>query len=188
MLTAFLKLKTMYSTIVFILRTICFFFYKIVCCINFTTFLYSFKYYFVNFVVSSLTWRDLMFDINAFIFSSFQYFFIMRILFSNFFCLCCAFNVMMIKFYHFDLCRIMIENYKSCWICYINSAAKFFNIFCCLNIKFFTIFNFRNLIVSFFVFRHHFTMMTMFLNFLSFNATSLFIIINFGAVRDKIKW
>ena len=165
-----------------------FFFYKTVYYINFTTFSYSFKYCFVNFVVSLLTWRDLMFDINAFIFSSFQYFFIMRILFLSFFCFCCAFNVMMIKFYHFDSCRITIENCESCWICCINSTTKSFNIFCCFNIKFFTTFNFKNRIASFFVFRYHFIIMTMFLNFLSFNATLLFIIINFKTKRDSVKW
>ena len=120
------------------------FFYKIVCCINFTTFSYSFKYCFINFVILLSTWRDLMFNINASIFSLFQYFFIMRILFSSFFCLCCAFNIMMIKFCHSDLCRITIENCKLCWICCINSTTKSFNIFCCLNIKFLTTFNLRN--------------------------------------------
>ena len=188
MLTTFLKSKTIYSIIVFTSRTIYFLFCKTVCCINLTIFSYSFKYHFINFVVSSLTWRDLMLDINAFIFSSFQYFFIMQILSSNLFCLCCAFNVMMIKFHHFDLCHITIENYKSCWICCINSAAKSFNISCCFNIKFLIIFNFKNRVASFVVFRHHFIIMTMFLNFLSFNAISLFIIINSKTVRDSVKW
>ena len=188
MLTTFLKLKTMYSTIVFTSRTIYFFFYKIVCCINFTTFSYSFKYHFINFIVLSSTWRDLMSDINAFIFSLFQYFFIMRILFSNFFYLYCAFNVMIIKFCHFNSCRITIKNYKLCWICCINFATKSFNIFCYFNIKFLTIFNFRNRIASFVVSRHHFIMTMMFLNFLFFNAISLFIIINSKTMRDNVKW
>ena len=187
MLTAFLKSKTIYLIIVFTSWTIYFFFCKIVCCINFTTFLYLFKYHFINFVVLSLTWRDLMSDINAFIFLSFQYRFIMRILFSNFFCFYCAFNIMMIKFCHFDSCRITIENCKSCWIYYINFATKFFNIFYYFNIKFFTIFNFKNLIVSFFAFQHHFIMTTMFLNFLSLNAISLFIIINFETKQNCYK-
>ena len=187
-MTTFLKSKTIYSTIIFTSRTICFFFYKTVCCINLTTFSYLFEYHFINFVALLSTWRDLMFNINAFIFSSFQYFFIMWILFSNFFCFCCAFNVMMIKFYHFDSCRITIENCESCWICCINSTAKFFNIFCYFNIKFFTTFNFKNRIALFFVFRHHFIMTTMFLNFLFFNAISLFITINFETERNNVKW
>ena len=129
-----------------------------------------------------------MSDINAFIFSSFQYFFIMRILSSNLFCFCCAFNVMMIKFCHFDLCRITIKNYKLCWIYCINSATKSFNIFYYFNIKFLITFNFKNRITSFVAFQHHFTITMMFLNFLSFNATSLFIIINSRTVRDNVKW
>ena len=188
MLTAFLKSKMIYLTIVFTSRAIYFLFYKIACYINFTTFLYSFKYRFINFVASSLMWCNLMFNINAFIFSSFQYFFIMRILFSSFFCFYCAFNIMMIKFYYFDSCCITIENCKSCWICCINSATKSFNIFYYFNIKFFTIFNFKDLIASFFIFRHHFIMTTIFLNFLSLSATSLFIIINFEAERNNVKW
>ena len=144
MLTTFLKSKTMYSTITFTPRAICFFLYKTACCISLTTFSYSFKYRFINFVVLSSTWRDLMFNINAFIFSSFQYRFIMLILSLSVFCLCCTFNVMMIKFCHFDSCRITIENCESCWICCMNSAAKSSNIFCYLKIKFFTTFNFKN--------------------------------------------
>ena len=164
-----------------------FFFYKIVCCINLTTLSYSFKYCFVNFVVLLLTWRDLIFNINAFIFSSFQYYFIMRILFSNLFCLYCALNVMIIKFCYFDSCRITIKNCELYWICCINSATKFFNIFYYFNIKFLIIFNFRNLIMLFFAFRHYLTMTIVFLNFLFFNAISLFITIIFEAVRDNVK-
>ena len=120
-----------------------FFFNKIVCCINLTAFLYSFKYYSINFVVSSSTWHNLIFNINAFIFSSFQCYFIMQILFLNFFYLCCALNVIIIKFYYFDSCCITIKNCESYWICYLNFATKFFNIFCYFNIRFFSIFNFK---------------------------------------------
>ena len=152
------------------------------------TFSYSFEYCFISFIISSSTWCDLMSEINTFIFSSFQYSFIMRILFSSLFCLCCAFNVMKIKFCYFNSCCITIENCKSCWICCINSMTKFFSIFCYFNIKFLTAFNLRNLIASFFVFRHHFIMTTMFLNFLFSSAISFFITVNFGTVRDRVKW
>ena len=127
-----------------------------------------------------------MFVINAFTFSTDQYRFMIQMLFVNFFYLCWALNVMIIKFCHSSLCLTIVKNCKSCWIYCMNFAAKFFNIFCCLNTRFFTIFNFSTCVSSFFIFLHHSTIITMFLNYLFFIAISLFIIVSFEAMRYLI--
>ena len=91
-----------------------FFLCNIVCCINFTAFSYSLKYFFVSLIASSLMWRDLMFVIHAFTLSTDQYHFMIQMLFVNFFCLCWTLNVMIIIFYHLNSCLTVVENYKLC--------------------------------------------------------------------------
>ena len=129
-----------------------------------------------------------MLVINAFTLSTDQYCFMIRMLFVNLFCLYWALNVMIIKFYHSNSCLTIVENCKSCWICCMNFAVKFFNIFCCLNTRSFTTFNFSARVSSFFTFSHYLTMTTMFSNCLFSIAISLFIIVNFKMMRYLINW
>ena len=129
-----------------------------------------------------------MLVINAFTLSTNQYCFMIWMLFVNFSCLYWILNVMIIKFCHSSSCLTIVENCKSCWICCINSTVKFFNIFYYLNTKSFTTFNFSVRISSFFTFLHHSIMTTMLSNCLFFIAISLFITINFKAMRYLINW
>ena len=127
-----------------------------------------------------------MLVINIFTFLINQYRFMIRMLFINLSCFYWALNAIIIKFCHLNLYLTIIENCESCWICCMNSVAKFFNIFCCLNIRFFTTFNLSTRISSSFTFLHYSTMTTVFLNCLFSIAISLFIIVNFETVRYLI--
>ena len=127
-----------------------------------------------------------MLVINAFTFSTDQYRFMIQMLSVNLFCLCWALNAIIMKSYHSSSCLIIVKNCESCWICYMNSAAKFFNIFCYLSTKSFTTFNFSIRVSSFFTFLHHSTIVTMFSNYLFSIAISLFIIVSFETVRYLI--
>ena len=129
-----------------------------------------------------------MFVINAFTLSTDQYRFMIQMLSVNFSCLCWTLNVMIIKSCHSSSCLTIVENCESCWICCMNSAAKFFNIFCCLNTRFLTTFNFSTRVSSFFTFLHHSTIITVFSNYLFSIAISLFTIVSFETVRYLINW
>ena len=127
-----------------------------------------------------------MLVINAFTFSTNQYYFMIQILFINILCLCWALNIMIIKFCNLSLCLTIVKNYKLYWICCMNSTAKFFNIFCCLNIKFFTTFNLLARVSLFFTFLHHSIMTIIFSNCFFSIAILLFIIVSFETMQYLI--